>query len=53
MKQDNTMTIKELALRLDMSESGIKKMITKLKKEGKIIRIGGAKGGHWELKDET
>ena len=35
-----------------MSESGIKKVITRLKKEGKIERVGSAKGGHWEIKDE-
>ena len=50
MKQDSTITIKELALRLDMSESGIKKMISKLKKEGKIERIGSAKGGKWKVR---
>ena len=49
MKEDSSITIKELALRLDMSESGIKKMITKLKKEGKIERIGSAKGGFWKI----
>ena len=49
MQQDSTITIKELALRLDMSESGIKKMITKLKREGKIERVGGAKGGYWQI----
>ena len=49
IKQDSSITIKELALRLDMSESGIKKMITKLKKEGKIERVGGAKGGYWQI----
>ena len=49
MRQDNTITIKELMLRLDMSESGIKKVIRKLKQEGKITRIGSAKGGHWEV----
>ena len=49
MSQDSRITIQELALRLDMSTSGIKKMISKLKKEGKIVRIGSAKGGHWEV----
>ena len=53
MKEDRTITIKELALRLNMSESGIKKMINKLKKEGKIERIGSAKGGKWEVLDEV
>ena len=51
MKQDNKITIKELALRLDMSESGIKKAINKLKNEGKIKRVGSAKGGYWEVSD--
>ena len=52
MREDSKITIKELALRLGMSESGIKKVITRLKKEGKIERVGSAKGGHWEIKDE-
>jgi ATP-dependent DNA helicase RecG len=51
MHQDEGVTIKELALHLGMSESGIKKAINKLKKEGKIVRIGGAKGGYWEVKN--
>jgi Fic family protein len=51
MHQDGGVTIKELALRLEMSESGIKKAINKLKKEGKIVRIGSAKGGYWEVKN--
>jgi len=49
MRKDNTITIRELALRLDMSDSGIKKVITKLKNEERIQRIGGAKGGHWHI----
>ena len=51
MKKDSKITIKELALRLDMSESGIKKAINKLKNMGKIERVGSAKGGHWEIKE--
>ena len=49
MRQDRGITIKELSLRLEMSESGIKKAINKLKKEGKIERAGGAKGGYWKV----
>jgi len=51
MKKDSKITIKELALRLDMSESGIKKAINRLKNMGKIERVGSAKGGHWEIKE--
>ncbi len=53
MSQDSTITIQELALRLDMSTSGIKKMISKLKKEEKIVRVGSAKGGYWKVHDEA
>ena len=49
MEQDPTITIQELMLRLHMGESGIKKQIAKLKKAGRIIRVGGAKGGRWEV----
>ena len=49
--QDSKITIKELALRLDMSESGIKKVINKLKKDHKIERVGSAKGGYWKIKE--
>jgi Fic family protein len=49
MSQDGSITIKELALRLGMSDSGIKKAIHKLKNDGKIRRVGSAKGGHWEV----
>jgi len=49
MRKDKTITIKELALRLEMSTSGIKKAINKLKREKRVKRIGGAKGGRWEV----
>jgi len=50
MVQDGRITIKELSLRLNMSESGIKKAINKLKKDNKILRAGSAKGGFWKVK---
>lgn len=51
MRQDKHITIKELALRLGMSDSGIKKAINKLKSQNRIKRIGAAKGGYWEVND--
>lgn len=42
-------TIEELMQSLDFSASGIKKIIRKLKENGKIKRIGPDKGGHWEI----
>ncbi len=51
MRQDKHITIKELALRLGMSDSGIKKAINRLKSEHKVKRIGAAKGGYWKVQD--
>ena len=51
MMQDSKITIKELSLRLDMSESGIKKAINKLKNDNRIERVGSAKGGYWEVQE--
>jgi Fic family protein len=53
IKQDPKITIKELALRLSMSESGIKKALTKLKETGRVQRVGSAKGGYWQIKDNN
>ncbi|SFP91525.1 Fic family protein [Hydrogenimonas thermophila] len=52
IKQDNRISIKELALRLNMSESGIKKVLSKLKSMGTIERVGSPKGGYWKIKGE-
>ncbi|MDO8342015.1 MAG: putative DNA binding domain-containing protein [Cellvibrio sp.] len=43
-------SIPELALALDKSESAIERAIRKLKTEGRLHRIGSAKGGYWEIK---
>jgi len=34
-----------------LSESGIKKIIRQLKNDGTIRRIGGDKGGRWEVSE--
>ncbi len=36
--------------KLSMSESGVKKVIKKLKDEGTLHRIGSLKSGYWEIK---
>jgi len=41
----------EAAIQMSMSSRDVKKIISKLKKEQKIKRIGSAKGGHWEILD--
>lgn len=52
MKENSNITIKELMEILSMSESGIKKVIKKLKDEGTLHRIGSLKAGHWQILSE-
>lgn len=42
----------ELAEATGLSRRGVEKNITKLKKEGRIIRIGPAKGGLWQVRKQ-
>ena len=50
MKKNSKITIYELMEKLSMSESGIKKVIKKLKDEAIISRVGSLKSGSWEVK---
>ena len=49
MKENSKIIIYELMEKLSMSESGIKKVIKKLKDENIISRVGSLKSGHWEV----
>ncbi|MDY0320709.1 MAG: winged helix-turn-helix transcriptional regulator [Arcobacteraceae bacterium] len=49
MRQNSKITIKELMQQLSMSESGIKKVIKKLKVEKRLQRLGSLKDGRWEV----
>lgn len=51
MKENSKITIYELMEKLSMSESGIKKVIKKLKDENIISRVGSLKSGYWEIKE--
>ena len=51
ISENNEITISELAKKLGVNEKTIKRNIAKLKKEGKIERIGGAKGGSWKVQN--
>ncbi len=46
--QDNKITIIQICQQLGMSESGVKKVIKKLKDENRVQRAGGTRG-HWEI----
>ena len=49
MKQDPYITTKQIADAVGLSTRGIEENIKKLKREGRIRRIGGDNGGHWEV----
>ena len=51
IKEDATITTKELAEALDITSKGVEWHIQKLKKEGILNRIGAKKGGYWEVLD--
>ena len=42
-------TRERLAKEIGLSIRGVEKNLAQLKSEGKIVRIGGRKGGHWEV----
>jgi ATP-dependent DNA helicase RecG len=43
------MTIRELAKTFDITTRAVEKQIVKLRRQGRIRRIGPAKGGYWEV----
>jgi ATP-dependent DNA helicase RecG len=49
MKKDSQVTIAELAKHLSVTEKTIKRDIEKLRKAGKLERVGPDKGGYWEV----
>ena len=49
VSKNPNITIRELQDFLGMSESGVKKIIRKHKEAGTLVRVGGAKGGHWKI----
>lgn len=49
MRESSRISIRELQEITCLSESGVKKIIRKLREDGIVKRVGGAKGGHWEV----
>ncbi len=46
-------TAKQIEEATQLSRRGVEYNIDKLKKEGKLKRIGPAKGGHWVIIEKT
>jgi ATP-dependent DNA helicase RecG len=42
-------SIVELQRKTKLSNGGVRKIISVLKAKGKIVRVGGTNGGHWEV----
>lgn len=53
IKKDKNITISQIADLLSVSDKTVKRDIAKLKNEKKIVRVGGLKGGYWEVIDEN
>jgi len=51
IKEDEHITIPEIARRIELSTRAVEKQIAKLKEQNKLKRIGPDKGGHWEVID--
>jgi len=49
IKKDSKITIKKICEETMLSQSGVKKIIKKLKEENRIIRVGSLKGGYWKI----
>src|SRR5690625_412410 len=52
LKKDPKFTVKRLTEYINLSRRGVEYHIAKLKKEGRIERIGPTKGGYWKVIDK-
>ena len=49
LEQFPTLSAKQLAKHLELSSRAIEKNIAQLKVDGRLKRVGAAKGGYWEV----
>ena len=52
IKKNREITIKKLSQKTGLSESGVKKILRKLKADGKIKRVGSNRSGFWKIIDK-
>jgi len=50
IEEDENITIPEMADKIGISAKGIEKIISILKNEGRIERVGSRKTGYWTVK---
>jgi ATP-dependent DNA helicase RecG len=51
MRQNHTITIEHLSASIGVTERSIERNIEKLRRDGKLKRLGPDRGGHWEVLD--
>lgn len=49
IQNNPSITISEMMRQLEMSDSGVRKVLRKLQKEKRLCRVGSNKSGHWEI----
>lgn len=49
LNQKPSATVPELAAQLGQSASAVERAMRKLREEGRLIRVGQDKGGHWQV----
>ena len=52
LRQDNRLTARVLAATLNLTDRQVERILAKLKAEGKLVRRGASKNGHWEVLKE-
>lgn len=50
IRETPSITIPQLMQMLSMSDSGVRKILRKLQQQGRLVRIGANKNGHWEIR---
>ena len=53
LDENPSLSIPEIAEKINKSESAVERAIRKLREEGRLKRIGPAKGGHWKIIKEV
>ena len=51
LKQNPTISRKDIAENMGINESAVQKRLDALKKKSVVRRVGPDKGGHWEVHD--
>jgi predicted HTH transcriptional regulator len=49
VKIESALSARQMAVRLGITPRAVEKQIAKLRKDGRLKRIGPAKGGHWDV----